>query len=245
MNQTAAHIDNAEAMSTRLLIALAEQLKVPITQISRQAELAEIAHGAADIANIQSIRQTAYSAMQLVDNFLLSLQLREQGQSEIAGEPVAVSSVLYDAAHELQPFAKAYDVAIDLQLEGRYAPVVSSRQGLQAALVSLGYSLIEALPASDQTSLRLQLSAHRCRYGIVAGLYCDVPGLGAEMLRQGRRLYGRARQPLTALTPGSGAGIFIADSILQSLKTPLITSRHNKLRGLGAILQPNPQLHLV
>jgi hypothetical protein len=58
-------------------------------------------------------------------------------------------------------------------------------------------------------------------------------------------LYGRARQPMTQLTPSSGAGIFVADAILHAMKTQLTTSRHHNLRGLAAVLQPNPQLQLV
>jgi ribosomal protein S9 len=160
-------------------------------------------------------------------------------------EPVSVSSVLYDAGSELLPVARSYDVRIDLDIGGRFGPVMANRQALQAALVSLGYALIEALPSTDKPQLRLQLSAHRCRYGIVAGVYCDAEDLTAQTLRQGRMLYGRTRQPMTQLTPSSGAGIFVADAILHAMKTQLTTSRHHNLRGLATVLQPNPQLQLI
>lgn len=232
----------APVVSQHLLLSLAEQLKLPFLQISQQAELAS---AAPDAATMQAIASTAGSALKLIDSYLLSVQLVGEGNLQFASEPVSVSSVLYDVGHELTPMAKAYDVQLDLRLEGKFGPVMAHRHGLQSALTSLGLALIEALPASDAPQLRLQLSAHRCRYGIVAGLYCDAEHLSAQTLRQGRQLYGRARQPLTQLSAGSGAGIFVADAILRAMQSQLTTSRHHRLRGLGAVLHPNPQLQLV
>jgi hypothetical protein len=156
-----------------------------------------------------------------------------------------LSSVLYDSAVELTPLARAYGVDIDLMIDGKFGPVSANRQALQAVLVSLGCSLIEALPAAGAGQLKLALSAHRCRYGLVAGIYSSNPGLSQQVLRQGRRLAGQARQPLPALSASSGAGIFVADAILQSTGSRLFSSRHRNLHGLGAVLPLNPQLQLI
>jgi hypothetical protein len=229
-------------LSQHLLLSLAEQLKLPLLQIARQAELATMHR---DKSALPNILVTADSALKLIDSYVLGVQLATQEAGLFETEPVSISSVLYDAGNELAPYAKAYDVTIDLELGGKYGPVSANRRGLQAALVSLGFALIEALPATDTSQLRLQLSAHRCRYGIVAGVYCDAPGLTTEALRQGRKLYGRARQPLTGVAPGSATGVFVADAILQGMQSQLTVSKHRKLYGLGAVLQPNPQMRLV
>jgi hypothetical protein len=89
------------------------------------------------------------------------------------------------------------------------------------------------------------LATHRCRYGVVAGLYSDTESLSGEALRQGRRLHGNSRQPLLGLTHTAGAGVFVADSLLRAMQLELKVSRHNRLYGLGAVLQPNQQLQLV
>jgi len=39
--------------------------------------------------------------------------------------------------------------------------------------------------------------------------------------------------------------VFVADALLQGMDSQLTASKHHKLYGLGAILQPNPQLRLV
>lgn len=232
----------APVLSQQLLLSVAEQLKLPLLQIARQAELA---HMTANPIDAQRVQTTADMALHLLDSYVLGVQLATDEHRLFETEPVTISSVLYDAGAQLQPLAKAYDVRLELNLGGKYGPVMAHRKGLQSALVSLGYALIEALPAGDRPQMKLQLATHRCRYGVVAGLYCEAEGLSMEALRLGRQLYGRARQPLTGLSSGSGAGVFVADALLHAMRSQLTVTRHQKLRGLGAVLQPNPQMQLV
>jgi hypothetical protein len=37
----------------------------------------------------------------------------------------------------------------------------------------------------------------------------------------------------------------VADAILQGMDSQLTVTKHRKLYGLGAVLQPNPQMRLV
>ncbi len=228
------------ALSQQLLLSIAEELKLPLLQIARQAEQASL-DGPADL---MAIRTTADSALQLLDSYVLGVRLSlERAQLDI--ESVSVSSVLYDAGQQLDALARNYGVALELNVAGRFGPVLAHRQGLQAALVSLGAALIEALPAQESAQLKLQLATHRSRYGIVAGLYADTRQLSNEALRRGRRLQRHSRQPLLNLTHTSGAGIFVADTILQAMALRLRTSRHHRLYGLGTVLQPSRQIQLV
>lgn len=231
-----------QVLTQNLLLSITEQLKLPLLNIARQAELAVLASGQ---ANLQAIQTTADSALQLLDNYMLGVQLACQEAHAFNMEPVSVSSILYDAGEQLRPIATAYGVKLDLSIDGKYGPVMAHRRGLQAALVSLGYALVEALPAQEVAQLRLQLSAHRCRYGVVAGLYCDVEQVATQTLRRGRQLYGRARQPLSSISHTSSAGIFVADAILHAMQSQLTVSRHRRLHGLGTVLQLSPQLQLV
>jgi hypothetical protein len=231
-------------LSQQLLLSVAEELKLPLLQIARQAEQTSLG-GTADLAVIQA---TADSALRLLDNYSLGVRLAlEPGQ--LSPESVSVSSVLYDTGQQLEALARSYGVELELNVAGRFGPVLAHRQGLQAALVSLGAALIEALPAQAQAGakpqLTLQLATHRCRYGIVAGLYADTKQLSEEVLQRGRRLQRHSRQPLLDLTHTSGAGIFVADTILKAMKLNLRASRHHRLYGLGTVLQPNHQLQLV
>ena len=229
-------------LTQNLLLSVVEQLKLPLLNISRRAELADLQPGQDGLGEI---RTTADAALQLLDNYILGVQLANQDVQLINAEPVAVSSVLYSAGQKLQPIAKAYGVQLDMHIGGKYGPVMAHRRGLEAALVSLGYALVEALPAQDVPQLKLQLSAHRCRYGIVAGLYCETEQVTTQALRTGRQLYGRARQPLGTISHTSGAGIFVADAILHAMQHQLIPSRYRNQYGLGTVLLSNPQLQLI
>ncbi|HSW37465.1 MAG TPA: hypothetical protein VLG37_03805 [Candidatus Saccharimonadales bacterium] len=228
-------------LSEQLLLSVAEQLKLPLLQIARQAELANLT---AD-QSLLSIQTSADIALRLIDNYLLGIRLGLEAAYRLEMEPVSVSAVLYDAGQELERHAKQYGVALELNVAGKFGPVMAHRQGLQAALVSLGAALIEALPAGDNPRLKLQLATHRCRYGIVAGLYSDTETLTAEALRSGRELHGHSRQPLTDFSHAAGAGVFVADSILRAMQLELKTSRHHRLYGLAAVLKPNYQMQLV
>jgi hypothetical protein len=227
-------------LSQQLLLSVAEQIKLPLLQIARAAEMGRLGNK----TDLRQIETTAETALRLLDSYALGVRLSLE-QEVLEREPVSVSAVLYDAGQQLEAVAQSYGVELELSIAGRYGPVMANRQGLESALVSLGVALIEALPALESPQLRLQLATHRCRYGIVAGLYSDAEQLTADALRQGRKLYGRARQPLAGLTYTAGAGVFVADSILKAMHLQLQVSRHRRLYGLGAVLQPNHQLQLV
>ncbi|HET7320332.1 MAG TPA: hypothetical protein VFI84_01950 [Candidatus Saccharimonadales bacterium] len=233
--------EHSPALSEQLLLSVAEQLKLPLLQIARQAELGQLTSS----PNLKEIQSSADTALRLIDSYVLGMRLALDEQESLMLEPVSVSSVLYDSAEQLQALAKFYGVKLELQVSGKFSPVMAHRKGLQAALVSLGASLIEALPALESPQLRLQLATHRCRYGIVAGLYSDTHTLTADALRHGRKLHGRSRQPLVGVTHTGAAGVFVADAILHAMRLKLQVSRHHNLYGLGAVLQPNRQLALV
>lgn len=229
------------ALSQTLLLTVAEELKLPLLQIARQTEQACQTGQTVDLPALQD---TAQAALQLLDSYLLSVRLVAQ-PNEFDTEAVSVSSVLYDAGQQLDGLARNYGVELELHIGGRYGTVMANRQALQSALASLGAALIEALPALESPQLKLQLATHRSRYGIVAGVYSDTPRLTASALRQGQRLQGRSRQPLTAVSHTSAAGIFVADSILRAMRLKLHASRHHRLYGLGTVLPPNHQIQLV
>lgn len=226
---------------SELLLSVAEELKLPLMQIARQAEQAEQGR-----AEPRDIRGTAEAALRLLDNYALSLRLQERPE-ELRLEPVSVSSVLYDTGQQLDALAKSYGVELELNVAGRYGTVMAHREGLQSALTSLGASLIEALPALESPELKLRLASHKSRYGIVAGLYTDTPQLTNTALKRGRRLQRQrlSRQPLTTISHTSGAGIFVADTILQAMHLRLRASRHHRLYGLGTVMRPNKQIAMV
>lgn len=230
----------------RLFLTLAEELKLPLMYIARTAELEGMQLAGAAVSPVwRDVRDTADMSLQLLDSYLLSLRLSLQPEAKLALEPVSVSAVLYDTAHQLQAVAAQYGVELTLRVQGRYEPVLAHRQALQNAMVSLGYTLIEALPAAGVDSLRLELAAHRTKYGIVAGVYGQLDDLTPRMFRRALELQGHARQPLVSALPGSGSGVFIANAIVSAMASRLRVGRFGKLPGFAVTLSASEQLQLV
>lgn len=224
----------------RLLRALAEQLKLPLLQIAHRAELSR--QQQTDEA-LRHIEDTASLALKLIDNYLLSTRLH---QTVLILEPVSLSAMLHDTAQALQPVARQYGCELQLALNGKYGPVMAHPRGLAAALISLGQVFIEAGTLVDSSKKRIvTLAAHRSRQGITAGIFSDVEQLTSDIYRRAQTLYGHARQPLHAVTAASGAGVFVADSLLAAMATPLRVASHQKSKGLAATFLPSRQLSLV
>jgi hypothetical protein len=227
-----------------LLLSIAEHLKVPLTAIARQAELGQLT-GRVELTDASAISTQATAALTLVDSYLLGLELMSR-QAELELEPVSVSSMLMDTAHDLDRFARHYQVQLEVEVGGKFGPVMSNPRGLRAALLSLGFALVEAQAAQDmQGPRRVVMATHRTPRGIVTGIYGQYESLSAERWRAALGLAGKARQPITSLMPGSGAGLFVADTILRSMDTHLRVGRYLHQRGLAATLQPSRQLQFV
>lgn len=229
--------------SADVLQAVAEQLKVPLTIIARQAELSQ-ALGAAQPDDLRAMQVQATTALTLVDCYLLGLALA-QGQMRLELEPVSLSSMLTSAAHELYYLARQHNIELEVQVAGKYGPVMANHRGLQAALVSLGYGLIGSGAQPDGRYRHITLGAHRTPHGLVAGMYGDYEDLEAHEWRTALKLCGQASQPFNAVCAGSGAGLFVADTILRAMTTQLRVGRRQKEAGLAATFQPSRQLAFV
>ncbi len=227
----------------RLFLGLAEQLVRPWLQVTQLAELATADD--LDTARLrwQATRAISQSSIQLLESYALSL--RVQGKlTPLVFEPVSISSLLYDTAHALQPFARQYDVTLEIDASPRMEPILADRAVVRSALLSLGQVFILGQAEADESSA-VHLNAHRGRYGVVAGLYGNTHEIGTDSLRRARELQGRAREPFQRLLSGPAAGVFVADSLLQTLAAHLHVARYHNLTGLATTFQQSRQLQLV
>lgn len=215
----------------RLLTALAEELRLPLIHIARNTEMFG--------DNASQLR--AEMALRLIDSYILGLQTKDQISLRL--EPVTLASVLYDTAEILAPFARQHGYSLQVDIAGRHSPVMGDREVLEQAFTVLGYELMSA-PAEDMTPT-LTLATHRSKAGIVAGIFTDNAAITTDAFRRAKVLLGSAHQPMPAVSASSGAGIFIADNLLQSLSSSFKISRHHKQVGLAATLIPSRQLQLV
>ncbi|GAC1392545.1 MAG: hypothetical protein NVSMB46_08710 [Candidatus Saccharimonadales bacterium] len=222
----------------RLLQAIAEQFKVPFMQIARQAELSE----QSGESSYKKISLIASMGLQLVDSYLLGVYMQEQKTLQL--EPVTISSVMFDVAHRLHDVAGQYQATLEVNLSGKYQPVMTHRESLEAALTMLGYSFLQSGGIIERNR-RVVLGSHKSQQGIVAGLYVEQPTITADMYRRAKALYGTSRQPLPKTSASASAGIFVADNLFASMASHLKVSKHQRMSGLAATFLPSKQLQLV
>jgi hypothetical protein len=223
----------------KLFLCLIEQLSRPLLQIAQTSELSANLATEESASYWQLVQAMAQSSLQLVESYALSLRVHGN-VTPLEFEPITVSSLLYDTAQALQPYAKQYSVELELQTGPKMHPIFADRSVLQAAMTSLGQVFVLAQSENDER-MPVRLAAHRGRYGVVAGLYGQAPGLGADSLRRAQWLAGHARQPLQRLVSGPATGVFVADSLLKALSARLHVARYR----LATTLQPSSQLQLI
>lgn len=232
--------EDTHMQSAKLLSSVAEQLRLLLLQVARASELALVEPPT--VEQLQAMQRSSQIGLQLVEHYLLGLEYYEK-QIELTLEPVSLSSLLHEVTHELSKVAASYNTELELYVGGKYPPVLADRAALKAALASLGYGIIVG-GSEHGVRNQVQLAVHRTPRGIVAGVYGDM-GIPAEALERGRKLYGKAQQPITGMAPASGAGIFVADTLLSAMGSGLRNSRFQKRLGLGATLQVSGQMQFV
>jgi hypothetical protein len=230
-----------------LLVALSDDLALPLTQIKTGLELMEDAGFAKPIAR-QQTREMGLSleaGFQLIETY--RLLLKSDDILELSFEPVAIGAVLDEVAHILTPFAREYSTKLEVDVQGRLTPVLVHQPSLSAVLQALSYSLIRAQAAqAERTEYSLILGAHRfASNSIAAGVFSDIQGLSDRSLRAAHSLVGQARQPLPAVPPGAASGILIADMLCANMWQPLKIAAHHSLHGLVTALPTSKQLQFV
>lgn len=235
------------ARQQALLIALSDDLALPLVQAKSSLELIEASDFSKRAARSQApaIAASVETGLKMIEAYRLLLSSQEI--LHMSFEPVAIGAILEEVAHQLTPFAKQYSTSLEIDVQGRLSPVLVHQPSLSVALQTLSASLIRAQAAQQPASnYRLVLGAHRSPEDMVAaGVFSDVHGLSGHSLRAAHSLVGRARQPLPVVPPGTAGGILIADMLCASLWQPLRSAAHRSLGGLVTTLPTTKQMRFV
>lgn len=232
----------------QLFVSLADGVSHTMLQLATLSEISMSTEKRSSATRGQDwrlVHDLTRSSLQLLESYTLTMRL-QGGSAQPELEPVAVTSLLYDTLHTLDPFAKQLSVALELDMPQRLEPVVSDRAILQSALLSLGQVFVlSQSQAEPQHPSVVRLSAHRGGYGIVAGWYGQGLQLTASALARARKMGGWAQQPYSELVSGPATGVFIADSLLSSVATKLHVARYHNAMGLAVTLPACRQLQFV
>lgn len=227
-----------------LLKAIAEELRLPLNRITRLAELGYLLKDENALANhLKAIEHNSNLAMQLVEGYLIGLQLAGS-QQNLDLEPVSVGSVLNDAAHQLSGIAGEYGIDLEILIHGRQRLIMGNPRALRAAFLNIGSTLIASQPRNSGHS-SVTLASYPQGALMIAGVYGNQSIVTRREWRRAQGLYGRARQPMKSLSATNGAGLFVADTIFRAMASELRPSHHRKQHGLAASLSLSQQLQLM
>jgi len=219
-------------LSQQTFHALARELKEPLVNISRQAEL----------LNISKISQQANSAMTLVDGFLLSAQ-SDYGQLQFDLEPIDVGSILYNISCQYRESTLENQIEVELVL-ARDNLIMANRRALEVSLGCLMQLAIDQNYDESRKSLIRLVSFKKRNGNVMTGILSTAFSLNAKDLARAEKLYGHSHLATNTSLNGSGIRIAVAEQLMRSLGTRLISLKRNNLRGLGIEFIKSEQLSL-
>lgn len=231
-------LEGQQGGQIRLLAALAEELRLPLLQILHKSQLADINQ---DYSQLKDIESTAETTLRLIDSYLFSTQVL-LGQQQLDLQPVSVSAVLYDVQQHLSKVARLYNCQLTIRASKKTGLVMTHRLGLQTALLTLAYSFITA---SNTAKRRIILHAEQVDGQIRTGILASNSGINQLALERARAFHGRVKQPFSALTHNTGAGVYVADTLCTAMASRLQAETKRGFRGLALTLQPSHQLALL
>jgi signal transduction histidine kinase len=224
-----------------LFIALAEDLKTPLTRIAYHAEVAALEQQSAE-----NIQHAAKQALALLDAYVLGM--KGASQTTLQLEPVDPSAILYDAAHELREHAKKFSCQVLLDTAHSHKLVLSHKQALTSAVANIARVLIEAQDAIGAGAKHITLASYRTTRGMAVGVFYGtdrMQGMHEQLLSRARSHVGVAARPFVGFASGASSHLFAAEQLLESVDSRLRTARRGAVHGLAFDLSMLQQLTLV
>ncbi len=228
VEQTNTNVEGA-VWSARVL---ANEARLPMLQALHSLQYARFE---GDMSATKQAEEALIYAMDLCEQFVATGELFTR-QAALELEPLAIGSILENAAHNTFALTKRYGVQLKVDVPKSHQPILAHRQWTSALFEHLASLMVYM----GQTELTL--GAHSTLKGIKAGIY--TPNLRpAQVLAQVQHMAGGATQAITSAHSGS-THVLIADAIGQSLHLPIGSSRHARLPGIGVTIPWSGQLTL-
>jgi hypothetical protein len=221
--------------SEQIINALAIELKTPLTQIAREAE----------VAGITGVSRQAEEIMALIDGYLLSSQT-ERGQQVLPLQTTAIGSILYDVAQDVRELAIGHQVDVEPRTTHKEA-VMTHARSLRIALSCLAQlATYSSAEEGEESRPRIKLLSYiKSNGSVVAGVFSRGIQITEKDLKRAELLYGESHLALSTSMPGSGVRLAIASGLAESLGSKLVTLRRDSTSGLGLELMRSTQLQLI
>lgn len=198
------------------LVAAAHELKTPLSIISHLASALE--DGALDDpvlrqASLQRIQLSAERTQRLIQGLTTSYRLSSQMSFELALQPVNVTQVCEEVAHEITPFANAGQQRLEVALGRRSQLVVGEPELLHSIIFNLLDNALRHTPPKTTVRLHMRRRDNRIRVCV----HDNGPGLKPSDMRSLATRLGKQAQPIVTRSSGSGLGLYIAGQLAAAM----------------------------
>lgn len=199
------------------LVAAAHELKTPLAIIAHLASALEdesLVSPQARQESLQRIQLSAERTMRLIQSLTTTYRLGErQLNLALNLQPVNLTQICEEVAHEILPFASVHSQSLELHLGQRSQLVVGDKELLHSVLFNLLDNAFRHSPS--ESSVRLHL---RRRNELVRACVHDSgPGIQPSDMAQLHRRLGRQTQPIVTRSSGSGLGLYIAQQLAEAM----------------------------
>jgi light-regulated signal transduction histidine kinase (bacteriophytochrome) len=190
---------------------------------------------------IDEINLLSRHALNILD---YAFYLTQYEQTELPLTTISGAAVVQSVASELNQFAKAYNVELELDITKTLEPVYSNEHVMRGALYGLLSSLIAG--CGNPKKSRIIIAAQETtpttqRYGV----YSSDIVVNPKIIRLARAMVGKARSMTPTELHTSGLGLLIADESVNSINSQLNQFSHKGNKGVGFYLPMSTQLSLV
>jgi signal transduction histidine kinase len=199
------------------LVAAAHELKTPLSIIAHLASALEdevLTTPAQRQASLQRIQLSAERTMRLIQGLTTTYRLSDEQLSlNLHLQPINVTQVCEEVAHEIMPFASVLRQDVQLQLGQKSQLVVGDRDLLQSVLFNLLDNAIRHTPPDTVVRLNIRRRTEVVRVCV----HDNGPGLQSSDLTKLQQRLGRQPQPIVTRSSGSGLGLYIAQQLASAM----------------------------
>lgn len=195
------------------LVAAAHELKTPLAIIAHLASALEdesLDTPAQRRAGLQRIQLSATRTMRLIQSLTTTYRINQQQLSlALQLQPVNITQVCEEVAHEISPFAEVHNQSLQLRLGKRSQLVVGDRELLHSIIFNLLDNALRHTPPETAVQMQIRRQDQIVRVCVHDG----GPGIQpSDMTRLKQRL-GVQAQPIVTRSSGSGLGLYIAQQL--------------------------------
>lgn len=191
------------------LVALAHELKAPLGLIRHLALTRDYYDEAERMAALRRIELAAERSLRLVET--LSLTYRSH---ELDSEPINISCLCEEIAHELTPLCQENDQAIELKLPRQPLLAVGNRHLLSSVI----FGLCDNAFSYAETGQPIHLKASRFKNNARITVSDHGPGLSKQQLADIALRLGKAPQAVSNRPGSSGLGLYIASQFAEAMQ---------------------------